>query len=32
MFKHMQRVELRALTIMSERNHERHVNKVKQTN
>ena len=29
MFKHMQRVELRALTIMSERNHDRHVNKVK---
>ena len=29
MFKHMQRVELRALTIMSERNHDRHVNKFK---
>ena len=29
MFKRMQRVELRALTIMSERNHDRHVNKVK---
>ena len=29
MFKHMQRVELRALTVMSERNHDRHVNKVK---